>query len=200
MSKNKKNKNKDSDSLKTPASDLIEDAAPQEEEVPMTVEQERDDLHGRLQRLAADYQNFQKRTSREIQQAREFANEQLIKSLLSVLDDMTRALDAARDNHGEEDPLFKGMQLVHDKASEILGNFGLTLIEANPGQAFDPDKHSAMMQQPTADQEHMTILAQVQQGYQLKNRTIRPAGVVVAVKPEEPTEDENIIDDVTPEE
>ena len=161
-----------------------------EVEVPMTVEQERDDLLGRLQRLAADYQNYQKRMGREIDQAREFANEQLIKALLGVLDDMERALDAARENHGEDDPLFKGMQLVHDKACETLANFGLGTIDAL-GQAFDPDKHAAMMQQPTDEQEPMTILSVLQKGYQLKGRTIRPAGVIVAVEPQNTDDDES---------
>jgi len=168
--------------------ELVESDILAEAEVPGTVEQERDDLRGRLQRLAADYQNYQKRIGREISQAREFANEQLIKALLGVLDDMERSLDAARENHGEADPLFQGMQLVHDKACETLANFGLGSIEAL-GQAFDPDKHAAMMQQPTADQEPMTILSELQKGYQLKGRTIRPAGVIVAVAPEEPVDD-----------
>jgi len=161
-----------------------------EEEIPLTIEQERDDLLGRLQRLAADYQNYQKRMGREIDQAREFANEMLIKSFLGVLDDMERALDAARENHGEDDPLFKGMQLVHDKACETLGNFGLAAIEVI-GQAFDPDKHAAMMQQPTSDQEPMTILSELQKGYQLKGRTIRPASVIVAVAPKDADDDDD---------
>ena len=69
-----------------------------------SIETERDDLLTRLQRVSADYLNYQKRVQRDIEQAREFANEQLIKSLLAVLDDMERALHAAKANHDEDDP------------------------------------------------------------------------------------------------
>ncbi len=145
---------------------------------------ERDDLFARLQRLGADYQNYQKRVQRDIAQAREFANDQLIKSLLGVLDDMERALQVARDNHGEDDPLYKGMQMAHDKALETLGGFGLSGIEAT-GKPFDPERHSAMMQQPSSEHPPQTVLQELQKGYQLKGRTIRPAAVIVSTEPKE---------------
>ena len=144
---------------------------------------ERDDLLARLQRVSADYLNYQKRAQRDLAAAREFANEELIKALLSVLDDMERALAAARDGHDEDDPLLTGMQLVHDKAIETLGRFGLAVIEAE-GKPFDPALHSAMMQQPSDDHPPQTVLAELVRGYRLKSRTIRPSGVIVAVAPE----------------
>ena len=149
---------------------------------PMTVEEERDDLLARLQRLSADYLNYQKRARRDLDQTRQFANEDLIKALLPVIDDMERALAAARENHGEDDPLFQGMQLVHDKAVETLGRFGVTVIEAE-GKPFDPDRHTAMMQQPAGDCEPNTVLQEIQRGYELRGRTVRPASVVVSMAP-----------------
>ncbi len=145
---------------------------------------ERDDLLSRLQRIAADYQNYQKRIRRDIDQAREFANEDLIKSLLPVLDDMERALEAARANHDPEDPLLKGMQLVHDKALATLERFGLQTIDAE-NQPFDPDQHSAMMQEPSTDKPPQTVLRELVKGYRLKGRTIRPSAVVVSQAPDE---------------
>jgi molecular chaperone GrpE len=145
---------------------------------------ERADLVARLQRLGADYQNYQKRTQKERQQEREFANEGLMKALLSVLDDMERGLQAARDNHPADDPLLVGMQLVHDKLVDTLGQFGLSVIQAE-GEPFDPDRHSAMMQEPSEDMEPMTVLRELQKGYELKGRTWRPSAVVVARAPEE---------------
>jgi molecular chaperone GrpE len=150
-----------------------------------SLEGERNELMGRLQRLGADYQNYQKRVQRDIQSAREFANEELIKALLPVLDDMERALEHARENHDQSDPFLQGMQLVHDKMLEALGKFGVSIIDADEGDAFNPDLHSAMMQQPTDEHPPMTILQEVQRGYRLKDRTLRPAGVVVATAPEE---------------
>jgi len=148
---------------------------------------ERDDLLSRLQRVSADYLNYQKRVRRDIDQAREFANESLIKALLSVLDDMERALEAARANHPADDPLLAGMQLVHDKALETLERFGVQRIEAE-GKPFNPDEHSAMMQEPSSEHPPQTVLRELQTGYRLKGRTIRPSSVVVSKQVEE-TED-----------
>lgn len=144
------------------------------------LERDRGELLGRLQRLSADYLNYQKRVRRDIDSAREFANEQLIKELLPVMDDMERALEAGRANHADNDPVLVGMQLVHDKALSTLGSYGLKAIEAK-GKPFDPAVHQAIMMQPTADQPPQTVLAEAQRGYELRGRTIRPAGVVVAV-------------------
>ncbi len=149
---------------------------------------ERDDLLGRLQRTAADYANYQKRVQREITEARDFANTQLITQLLSVLDDMERAMDAAGEGCDKDDPLLTGMQLVHDKALEVLGRFGVEIIEAS-GQPFDPEAHSALMQQPSDEHPPQTVLQELQRGYKLKWRTIRPTAVIVSMEP--PAVDEN---------
>ncbi|MBS3733476.1 MAG: nucleotide exchange factor GrpE [Phycisphaerae bacterium] len=142
---------------------------------------ERDGLLQRLQRLSADYRNYQKRVQRDIAHARDYANEELIKSMLAVLDDMERALTAARENHDEDDPLLKGMQIVHDNALATLEKFGVERIAAE-GEPFDPDLHQAVMQQP-ADEPAMTVLQEVQTGYRLKGRTIRPSSVIVSQGP-----------------
>jgi molecular chaperone GrpE len=147
-----------------------------------SLRRERDDLMGRLQRLAADYQNYQKRSAKEQQQARQFANEGLMKELLGVLDDMERALEAARENHPPEDPLLVGTEMVHGKFLAALKHCGLEPIDAE-GQPFDPQRHSAMMQEPTDQAEPMTVLRVLQRGYELKGRTLRPAAVVVAQAP-----------------
>lgn len=159
--------------------------APCEPTDPITaLEMERDDLLGRLQRLGADYRNYETRARRGLDQTREFANEELIKSLLPVLDDMERALAAAADNHGEDDPLFKGMQMVHDHAIETLQRWGLTPVQAC-GKEFDPDLHVAILQEESADKPAGTVLREVQKGYQFKGRTIRPTSVIVSKAPDE---------------
>jgi len=150
-------------------------------------ETERDELMARVQRLSADYMNYQKRAKRDIDQARLYANEDLIKALLPVIDDMERALTAARDNHGEDDPLFTGMQLVHDKAIETLGRFGVTAIEA-VGKPFDPERHTALMQQGSDECEPNTVLQEAQRGYELRGRAIRPASVVISKVPDAPAD------------
>ncbi len=159
--------------------ELIDEEAAVEPDAPVTIEQERDDLLSRLQRLAADYQNYQKRVQKDIAHAREFANESLMKSLLAVLDNMERALASAKENCSPEDPFFTGMQLVHDNMLDVLGQNGLTPIEAD-GKEFDPEKHQALMQQESDEVEPMTVLQELQRGYELKGRTLRPASVIVA--------------------
>jgi len=155
---------------------------------------ERDDLLARLQRVSADYLNYQKRIQRDLEASRQFANAELIKALLPVLDDMERVLAATRDNHGQDDPLYKGMELVHTKALETLGKFGLKPIEA-VGQAFDPQKHSAMSQQPSDQHEPQTVLQELVRGYELNGRTLRPSGVVVSTRPRQETEQPQRQDD-----
>jgi molecular chaperone GrpE len=151
---------------------------------------ERDDLLARLQRISADYVNYQKRAQRDLTQARDYANEGLMKSLLSVIDDMERALDAARANHADDDPLLVGMKLVHDKLLATLANFGLSRIELSPGQPFNPEFHQAMMQQPTDEHPPATVLGVLQNGYQLKGRVMRPAAVIVSTAAEQSADDE----------
>ena len=149
----------------------------------MDIFAERDDLLQRLQRLSADYANYQKRAQREKTEDRTRAQAEVIKTLLPVLDDMERALEAALENHGQDDPLFQGMHLVHDKALELLGGFGLTAIDA-VGKSFDPDRHAAMMQQPTDEHPPQTVLQELQKGYALKDQTLRPSRVIVSVEPQ----------------
>jgi len=190
MSKGKDNKEemskgKPRDEIVAPAQQSVEAADSGTTEDALTaLERDRNDLLSRLQRLSADYLNYQKRVQRDIESAREFANEQLIKELLPVLDDMDRALEAGRANHAADDPVLAGMQLMHDKALETLGRYGLKAIEAK-GKPFNPDVHLAIMMQPTAEQPPQTVLAEALRGYVLRGRTIRPAGVVVAVAMED---------------
>jgi len=169
-----------------PEDEPVSGAEPAAADDPAALRAERDALLERLQRVSADYLNYQKRAQRDLEQARQFANEELIKSLLGVLDDMEHALEHARANHDADDPLLKGMELVHDKALATLGAFGLEPIVA-VGQPFDPEQHAAMMEEPTDQAAPGTVLRQMQSGYRLKGRTIRPASVVVAKAP--PDED-----------
>jgi molecular chaperone GrpE len=172
----KKKKNNPED-LPADANDVAPDTEGQD--VPQSIEAERDDLLARLQRVSADYVNYQKRVQRERVDERAFAQADVIKALLGVLDDMEHALAAVSDAD-EDDPFYRGLKMVHDKMLETLGQFGCKVIEAQ-GQPLDPERHAAIMQQPSEDEPN-TVLAVVQQGYELNGRVLRPAGVVVAVE------------------
>jgi len=166
------------------------DEKTQSDEVPASLESERDDLLARLQRVSADFLNYRKRVQRDMDQARQYANEELIKALLGVLDDMERGIEAGRENHASDDPLLAGMELVYEKALSVLAGFGLEKIEAK-GQPFDPDQHAAMMQEISEDLPPRTVLKEVQKGYRLRGRTIRPSGVVVSQEPAQEHQDQD---------
>jgi molecular chaperone GrpE len=142
------------------------------------LQSERDELFDRLQRLAAEFDNFRKRRARE--QAAMFAraNERLVKELLPILDDLGRALEAAAEH--EEVKLEEGVRLVHRALSDVLQKEGLTEI-ATHGR-FDPHVHEALLSQPS-DEEEGTVIEVVQKGYKLGDHVLRPARVVVAAPP-----------------
>jgi molecular chaperone GrpE len=139
---------------------------------------DRDQLFDRLQRLAAEFDNFRKRNAREQAAFAERANERLVKELIPILDDLTRALEAAAEH--EEAKLEDGVRLVHRSLSELLTKQGLAEIETDG--KFDPHVHEALLSQPS-DQEEGSVIEVVQKGYKLGDRVLRPARVVVAGPP-----------------
>jgi molecular chaperone GrpE len=190
----KKNKQDNTDPQEN-TDDVIADVVP---EVELTPEEalvaERDDLLDRLQRVSAEFMNYQKRTQREREEQAAFAKADIVRAMLAVLDDMERALAAAGENHGEDDPFYQGIEMVHKHMLDVLARFGCQPIDA-VGQPFDPEQHSALMQQPTDEYEANTVIQDVQRGYSLHGKTLRPAGVVVAVAPVEETPDDSSEDD-----
>ena len=137
------------------------------------VEQEVDD---RLLRLAADFENYKKRTARERQEYVTFANERLLKELLPILDDLERALNAAELH--EEAQLDEGVRLVHRSLASLLERQGVKEI-ATEGK-FDPHVHEALLAQPSEEAEHGDVLDVIQKGYKIGDRVVRPARVIVA--------------------
>jgi molecular chaperone GrpE len=141
---------------------------------------ERDQLFDRLQRLAAEFDNFRKRSAREQAALSERANERLVKELIPILDDLGRALEAAAEH--EEAKLEEGVRLVHRSLSDLLTKEGLA--EIGTDGKFDPHVHEALLSQPS-EQEEGSVIEVVQKGYKLGDRVLRPARVVVAAPPAE---------------
>lgn len=130
-----------------------------------------------LQRLQAEFANYRKRVLREQTQAIEMAAEPLVRKLLEVLDDFDLALIAAEQKPDFE-KFHRGVELVYAKLQETLRSEGLERIDAE-GRTFDPEEHEALMGSAGADGE--PVVADVfRQGYKLRGRVIRPAGVRVA--------------------
>src|SRR5438270_328326 len=112
-------------------------------------ERQREEYLALLRRTRADFENFQKRVQRDGEQERRFAQAPFARELLPALDNLQRALDAARQQ-GEQGPLVQGVALVQSQLSDILRRWGITTIHAL-GQPFDPNLHEAVQQEPRDD-------------------------------------------------
>jgi molecular chaperone GrpE len=143
-----------------------------------TAEQERDQFLSLLQRTRADFENYQKRSQREREQERRYWDAPFALDLLPVLDNLDRAMAAARQA-GESGPLVQGVAMVQGQILDALKRHGIKPIEAL-GQPFDPHLHQAVMQQPAADQPPNTVVQVLQQGFMIHERVLRPATVVVS--------------------
>lgn len=138
----------------------------------------RDQYLGDLKRVAADFDNYRKRVAREREALVSRAHAGLVEAILPVLDDLSRALEAAGLH--EEAKLEDGVRLVHRELSGVLAREGLQEISTD--SPFDPHVHEALAAIPS-EAEEGTILEVVQRGYLLGDRVLRPARVVVAAAP-----------------
>jgi molecular chaperone GrpE len=136
----------------------------------------------KLLRTLADFDNFRKRSRREVDDARRSGRDHLLKELLPVFDNLERAVEhALRAGSSETDwkGLGEGISLVIRQLKDTLSRMGIERIEAQ-GQAFDPALHEAIQQLETNDHPPGTVAAEVQAGYREGDRLVRPALVVVA--------------------
>lgn len=140
---------------------------------------ERDEYLDGLQRLKADFENYRRRSRREMDEAEARARGRLLVVFLPVLDNLSRALDAAE--HHEEGKVLEGVRLTHGQFLGLLASEGVT--EVCPlGDAFDPQVHEAMMTQPS-DQPEGTVVGVLERGYVMGDRVLRPARVAVSSGP-----------------
>ena len=128
-----------------------------------------------LKRLAAEFENYKKRTAREQASLSARAAERLVKELLPIVDDLERALVAAEEH--QEAQLEEGVRLVHRQLAAALEREGLAEIEVDG--KFDPHVHEALLSQPSEADEG-SVIEVLQKGYRLGDRVLRPARVVVA--------------------
>jgi molecular chaperone GrpE len=161
---------------------------PQEQQEPQADElsrlrAERDELYNRLARVTADYQNARKRLEAEQEQRMAYANANLIKSLLPVIDNFERAL-AVDPQKSDAASILKGLQVVHDQWMTVLQSQAVREIAPREGDPFNPELHQALMQQEDErfKDQPPTVIQLLQKGYMLNDRVLRPAQVVVSKK------------------
>ncbi len=130
-------------------------------------------------RLAAEFENFKKRTTRDRSESIKFSNERILKDFLSIIDNLERALQHAKEG-SEGESLVQGVELVHKQCAELLTRFNVTPVDA-VGAQFDPVVHQAVSQVETDKHPENTVADEFQKGYRLHDRLLRPALVTVAV-------------------
>lgn len=128
-------------------------------------------------RLFAEFENYKKRTSKERVELFKTAGQEIITSMLSVVDDFGRALAEADKQENKAD--FEGFRLISNKLIETLKGKGLVAVEVNPGDAFDAEIHEAITQIPAGEEQSGKIIDVTEQGYQLGEKIIRYPKVVV---------------------
>ncbi len=139
----------------------------------------------RLLRLQADFENFRRRALKERTEAHQYGHQNLVKDLLSSVDNLERAIEHARSNAGADlEGFLQGVELVRGEFLTTLGRHGVTVIEAL-GQPFDPALHEAMAQAPDGSVAPNTVVQELQKGYKLRDRLIRPSRVIVSRVPDE---------------
>jgi len=149
------------------------------------LQKEKDEIFEKLQRVSADYANYQKRIPKQISDTIAYEKETVIKSLLPALDNFEHTLQSfnliqdKNANSVEDVNVFvEGVRIIYNQMLDILKSHGVEQIKAM-GEMFDPALHEAMMQKAEPDREENVVLEEFQKGYKLNGRVIRPSKVIV---------------------
>ena len=198
MSKTEFNQNPESD--ETPESDAPEqvearpDSESSDERNPSFNDQleaaisERDENRNKWLRTEAELDNYRKRVQREAEELRRYQALPLARELLPGLDNLRRALAAAESSKNIED-LLQGVRMVAKQFEDILSRHAVQPIEA-VGEPFDPNLHEALQQIPSKEYPAMTVVEELERGYTLHDRVVRPSKVIVSSGPPEATSDD----------
>lgn len=154
---------------------LIQDLEQQLEEVTAKSE----DYHDRFLRAKAEMENLRRRTDRELSNAHKYAVEKFARELLSVVDSLELGIQASESDDPEVLKLREGSELTLKLLLDIMEKFNIKPV-GKVGDRFDPELHQAMTTQPSSDAEPDTVLQVMQKGYQIHDRLLRPALVIVS--------------------
>ena len=142
-------------------------------------EAEAKETYDRLLRVSADFENYKKRSSREMEEFRKYANQSLLKEMLSVVDNLELAINSSKDGEKTDQTLIEGLNLTLNEILRVFEKFNVKPIEAQ-GKSFDPAYHEAVMREETDDYPENSVISEFQKGYLIHDRLLRPAMVVVA--------------------
>lgn len=156
---------------------------PTVEEQLQTALSERDENQNRFLRSQAELDNTRKRHQREIAELRQYAAAPFIQDMLPALDNLKRAVDAAENAENVSD-LKQGVEMVAKQILDVFAQHQVKAIEA-VGQPFDPNLHEALQQMPSEEYPPMTVIQELEQGFILNDRVVRPSKVIVSSGPAE---------------
>ena len=160
----------------------IDQEAQQQEESndELKAQEEHFQLQQQFLRLQADFENLRKRTLREKEELSSQASKNIITDILPVLDNLHRALEAGKQK-GDLDKFIEGIDMIYSQFWSVLQGKGLEYIDCK-GKEFDPEIHQAVMQKEVTDEEDNIILDEIQRGYLLNGKLIKPSMVLVSKK------------------
>lgn len=153
------------------ASDMAERLA--ETEAALAEEKER------FLRLYAEFENYKKRSAREIQEYRKYANETLIREILPIIDNLERAIHSSDVVEGDSSCIVRGVDMTLREILRVLERFHVRPVKSI-GEPFDPNYHEAVGKEPSADYPEGAVMREYQRGYLLHDRLVRPSMVVVS--------------------
>lgn len=142
-------------------------------------EKEYDEVHDKLLRVSAEFENYRKRTAREMDDFRKYAVQSLLKEMLSAVDHIELAIQAAASNSAPDKNMTEGLNLTLKELLRIFEKFNVMPIEA-VGKPFNPEFHEAILREESGEFPENTVLREMQKGYMIGSRLLRPALVVVA--------------------
>lgn len=161
-----------------------------QEERTKELEQKAAEAHDKYLRTYADFENYRKRTQRDLADFRKYANEQLASELLPVVDHLELALGHASEAGNNTEGIVQGVELVLKQFLDVLAKVGVTPFAAE-GEPFDPVQHEAVMQTAADDAPENTVVQVIQKGYRYQDKVLRHAKVGVAKRQEGETEEGN---------
>jgi molecular chaperone GrpE len=141
--------------------------------------EEAQENYDRLLRVSAEFENYKKRSAREMEEFRKFANQALIKEMLSVVDNLQLAMNSTDNSKTIDKGLLEGLKMTHQEILRVFERFDVKPIDAK-GQQFDPTYHEAVMREETDEISENTVVHELQKGYLIHDRLLRPAMVVIA--------------------
>ena len=148
-----------------------------------SLEKEAEESHDRLLRVSAEFENYKKRATREMNDFRKFANESFVKAMLPVIDNLDRAIESSNNEKHVDSSMLEGVSMTLKEILKVFEQFGVKRFDSL-GNTFDPGLHQAVMQEETERHAENSIIKELQKGYMIHDRLLRPAMVIVSKKPE----------------